>query len=369
MIKFLDLYKTNNIHRTEYIESLKRILDSGWFILGKNVTSFEENFANYCKSKHCVGVANGLEALFLILKAMGIGDGDEVIVPSNTYIASWLAISQCGAQPVPVEPELITFNLDPEKIEAAINSKTKAILVVHLYGQTANILEINKIATKYKLKIIEDCAQAHGAMHHNKYAGNLGYAAAFSFYPGKNLGCLGDGGAVTTNSDRLAQKIRALRNYGSFKKYENDYQGYNSRLDEIQAAFLNIKLTKLTEENAYKNRLAEIYFNRLSNNEHIVLPKILKGNKHSWHLFVIRTAKRQHLIEQLNKNRIETLIHYPIPPYKQKAYKKEFSNYQSKLTDDIHKEVLSLPLNIGLKPKEIEKICIKINDAFSLRNS
>lgn len=368
MIKFLDLNKTNEIHRTEYIKSFNKILDSGWFILGKNVASFEENFAKFCETNHCIGVANGLEALFLILKAMEIGDGDEVIVPSNTYIASWLAISQCGAKPVPVEPELTSYNLDPHKIEAAITKKTKGILLVHLYGQTANFKEINKIALKYKLKIIEDCAQAHGALHNNKYAGNLGYAAAFSFYPGKNLGCLGDGGAITTNSDRLAHKIRALRNYGSFIKYENQYQGYNSRLDEIQAAFLNIKLEKLTAEIEYKNNLAQIYINQLSSNQNVILPKILNGNKHSWHLFVIRTRKRRALIEHLNKKGIETLIHYPIPPYKQRAYMKEFSKYKSKLTDDIHNEVLSLPLNTGLKPEEILKISKEINNAFSLNN-
>lgn len=361
MIEFLNLHKVNKPYELEFKQAFKDLLSSGWYILGKNVTTFENNFAKYCGSKYCIGVANGLEAIFLILKSLGIGKGDEVIVPSNTYIATWLAVSQCEATPVPVEPELSTYNIDPLKLEAAITPRTKAILVVHLYGQTANMSKISKVADKYKIKVIEDCAQAHGAKHREKLAGNLGYAAAFSFYPGKNLGCLGDGGAITTNSKGLAKKLVALRNYGSFVKYENYFQGYNSRLDEIQASFLNIKLKKLNSDIKYKHTLAEIYFENLKNNSSIILPTIGNNNQHSWHLFVIRSENRNYLQKKLSENKIGTLIHYPIPPYKQKAYQDQFHSFRSDLTDKIHNELLSLPLNTSIKPSEIKYICKTIN--------
>jgi dTDP-4-amino-4,6-dideoxygalactose transaminase len=361
MFKFLDLSKINKTYHNEFKKVFSEVLDEGWFVLGKNVNLFEENFAYYCGSKYCVSVGNGLEAIFLILKAMDIERGDEIIVPSNTYIATWLAITQCGATVVPVEPELITYNLDPAKIEKSITSKTKAILVVHLYGQTANMKEISEISRKYKLKIIEDCAQAHGAKYQGKYAGNLGFASAFSFYPGKNLGCLGDGGAIVTNSSVLAKKIRALRNYGSFSKYKNYYKGYNSRLDEMQAAFLNVKLKNLDKDIQYKNNLANVYLDKLAHNKNIVLPKVEKGNIHSWHLFVVRVKGRNFFQKYLYDNNIETLIHYPIPPYKQRAYKSEFKTYKSNLTNTLHKEVLSLPLNTSLSKKEIIEICGVIN--------
>lgn len=357
MIEFLNLKKVNKPYEFEFRTALENLLKGGWYILGKNVTTFEKDFANYCGVKHCIGVANGLEAIFLILKSLDIGKGDEVIVPSNTYIATWLAVSQCNATPVPVEPDLSSYNIDPKKLEQAITKKTKAILIAHLYGQTANMKEINRIAKKYKLKVIEDSAQAHGAKHFERKAGSLGHASAFSFYPGKNLGCLGDGGAITTDSESLAKKLFALRNYGSFVKYENHYQGYNSRLDEIQASFLNIKLKNLNSEIKYKNKLAKIYLNELANCKNLILPTTEYGNYHSWHLFAIRAENRDLVQKGLREKNINTLIHYPIPPYKQRAYKSEFKHYKSILTDQIHKQILSLPLNTSLKENQIKSIC------------
>ena len=306
---------------------------------------FEKEFAEYCGAQYCIGVANGLDALTLILKAYEIGEGDEVIVPSNTYIASILSISSNGAIPVLVEPDLESYNLDPNKIEEKITSKTKAILAVHLYGQSANMDDINHIAKKYDLKVIEDCAQAHGAIYNGKRTGNLGHAAGFSFYPGKNLGALGDGGAITTNDRLLAEKIRALRNYGSHLKYENLYRGVNSRLDEIQAAVLRVKLKGLDQDNEKRREIASYYMNHI-NNHKIILPTVVNQDRlsHVWHIFVVRTKEREKLQNYLTKKEIQTLIHYPIPPHKQLAYK-EWNDLSYPISEQIHNEELSLPIS------------------------
>ncbi|MEH6908131.1 DegT/DnrJ/EryC1/StrS family aminotransferase, partial [Neobacillus drentensis] len=308
MIPFLDLKAINQQYQEEIKVAMERVLNSGWYILGNEVKAFEEEFATYCGVKHCIGVANGLDALTLIIRAYGIGNGDEVIVPSNTYIASILAISANGATPILVEPNLLSYNIDPSLIEEKITPKTKAIMAVHLYGQAANMKEINKIAEKYNIKVIEDAAQAHGSIYDGKRTGNLGDAAGFSFYPGKNLGALGDAGAITTNDDELANKISALRNYGSKVKYENIYQGVNSRLDEIQAAILRVKLKNLDHDNEKRRKIAE-YYNTHIKNKNIVLPDIENENRlsHTWHLYVIRTKDRAILKEHFKENNIETL--------------------------------------------------------------
>ncbi|GAB6558572.1 DegT/DnrJ/EryC1/StrS family aminotransferase [Bacillus mobilis] len=361
MIPFLDLKQINLQHKNEIEEAMKRVLESGWYVLGKEVTEFEEKFAAYCGTKYAVGVANGLDALILILRAYGIGEGDEVIVPANTYIASILAISANGATPILVEPQAETFNINPQQIEGKISSKTKAIMAVHLCGQAANMDAINKIAEKYNLKVIEDAAQAHGAMYNEKRTGNLGDAAGFSFYPGKNLGALGDGGAITTNDSVLVEKIRALRNYGSHVKYENLFKGMNSRLDELQAAILNIKLDHLDKQNEHRRKVAEYYLNNIKNPT-IKLPVVENCNResHVWHLFVIKTDKRADLQQFLQHNGVQTMIHYPIPPHKQEAYQ-EWSNLSYPITESIHEQVLSLPISPVISMEEVEKVVEKIN--------
>ncbi len=312
MIKFLDLHKINERYRKEIDERIKKVLDSGWYLLGK------ENDAKFCGTKYAVGVANGFDALRLAVMGLGFKYGDEILVPSNTYIASILAISECGCTPVLVEPDINTYNINPALIEEKITDKTKAIMVVHLYGQTADVSNIKKTADKYNLKIIEDAAQAHGACHNGKKAGNLGDIAGFSFYPGKNLGCLGDGGAVTTNDEELYNKVKALRNYGSHKKYENLYTGLNSRLDEIAKYYIgNIK------------------------NDKIILPNY--SDEHVYHIFAVKTEKRDDLQNYLKENNIETLIHYPIPPHKQVCYKGILGESYS-VSEEIHKTILSLPI-------------------------
>ncbi len=353
MISFLDLKGLNALYRAELIEACTRVIDSGWYIQGNECKEFDNEFAQYCGSKYAIGVANGLDALILILRAykeLGImKDGDEVIVPSNTYIASILAISQNNLVPVLVEPDINTYLINPNKIEEKITSKTKAILPVHLYGQTCEMDKINEIAKKYNLKVIEDSAQSHGAYYKDKRSGNLGDASGFSFYPGKNLGALGDGGAVTTNDEELALAIKALGNYGSHKKYENLYKGVNSRLDEIQAAMLRVKLRYLDDESNTRREIANYYLNNITN-ENIVLPTVRAENNHVWHLFVIRTNKRDELQKYLAENKIQTLIHYPIPPHKQNAYA-EWNNESYPISEQIHDEVLSLPISgiIGLQ--------------------
>lgn len=347
MIPFLDLKSINAQYREELIEACTRVIDGGWYIHGNECAEFEKEFAEYIGTKYAVGVANGLDALILILRAykeLGImQDGDEVIVPANTYIASILAISQNNLVPVLVEPDINTYLIDPSKIEEKITVKTKAILPVHLYGQTCEMDAINDIAKKYNLKVIEDSAQSHGAFYKGKKSGNLGDASGFSFYPGKNLGALGDAGAVTTNDEDLANTIRALGNYGSHKKYVNMYKGVNSRLDEIQAAMLRVKLRYLEKEIKSRRDIAAYFLENIKN-ESIILPHVRAEDNHVWHLFVIRTNTRDELQSYLENNGIQTLIHYPIPPHKQDAYK-EWNDKSYPITERIHREVLSLPIS------------------------
>ncbi|MCT7469062.1 DegT/DnrJ/EryC1/StrS family aminotransferase [Aliarcobacter cryaerophilus] len=364
MIPFLDLKGLNAQYRAELIEACTRVIDSGWYIQGNECKEFDKEFAQYCGTKYAIGVANGLDALILILRAykeLGfMKDGDEVIVPSNTYIASILAISQNNLVPVLVEPDINTYLIDPSKIEEKITSKTKAILPVHLYGQTCEMDAINDIAKKYNLKVIEDSAQSHGAFFLDKRSGNLGDASGFSFYPGKNLGALGDGGAVTTNDEELANTIKALGNYGSHKKYENLYKGVNSRLDEIQAAMLRVKLKYLDEEVEKRREIANYYLENIKN-ENIILPVVRAESNHVWHLFVIRTSKRDELQKYLLDNGIQTLIHYPIPPHKQNAYK-EWKNECYPISEQIHDEILSLPISGVQSFEDTMKIVQVIND-------
>jgi len=368
MIPFLDLKTINAQYQTELKEACARVIDSGWYVLGNEVAEFEKEFAAYCETEHCLGVANGLDALILILRAyieLGIMQkGDEVIVPSNTYIASILAISGNGLTPVLVEPDVNTFNLDPKLIEQAITEKTKAILTVHLYGQVTGMDEINTIAKTHHLKVIEDCAQAHGALYNDKEyggrkVGSLGDAAGFSFYPGKNLGALGDGGAVTTNDKELANTITALRNYGSNEKYKNRYKGMNSRLDEIQAAMLRVKLRYLDKETSTRQAIAQAYLHGI-NNPLIELPVVKDVNAHVWHLFVIKTEQRELLANYLTENDVQTLIHYPIPPHKQNAYN-QWRELAFPISEQLHEQVLSIPISPVLSEFEVENIISIIN--------
>lgn len=364
MIPFLDLKELNTQYRVELIEACTRVIDSGWYIQGNECKEFDKEFASYCGAKYAIGVANGLDALILILRAykeLGfMKDGDEVIVPSNTYIASILAISQNNLVPVLVEPDINTYLLNPSKIEEKITSKTKAILPVHLYGQTCEMDKINEIAKKYNLKVIEDSAQSHGAYFKDKRSGNLGDASGFSFYPGKNLGALGDGGVVTTNDEELANTIKALGNYGSHKKYENLYKGVNSRLHEMQAAMLRVKLRYLDNELEKRRDIANYYLENIKN-ENIILPVVRAESNHVWHLFVIRTSKREELQKYLLDNGIQTLIHYPIPPHKQNAYK-EWNNESYPISEQIHTEVLSLPISGVQNLENTKNIVEKLNE-------
>jgi len=318
-IPFLDLRASYLELKDELDEACLRVMDSGWYIFGEEVATFEKDYSVYCEAEHCVGVANGLDALFIALKAMGISPGDEVIVPSNTYIATWLAVSRCGAIPVPVEPCEDTYNIDPDKIESKITEKTKAIIPVHLYGQPADLDPIIGLARKHKLKVLEDAAQAQGAKYKGKRIGAHGDAVAWSFYPGKNLGAMGDGGAVTTNDAELAERIRVFSNYGSKVKYENQVQGVNSRLDPIQAAVLSIKLKYLDEWNARRVTFAETYTRELSQSN-LVLPFVPEWAEPVWHQYVVQNEDRDHLLFQLERAGISTMIHYPIPPHLQEAY-------------------------------------------------
>lgn len=349
MIKFLDLQKINSAYQEQFQEKMKLVLDKGWFILGDEVKSFEANFANFCDAKHCIGVGNGLDALVLILKGYilqgNLQKGDEIIVPANTYIATILAILQADLVPVLVEPLIETYNINSDLIEAKITAKTKAILLVHLYGQLADMDAIIEIGYKHNLLIIEDAAQAHGL----KFKGS--HARAFSFYPGKNLGALGDAGAITTNDDALAKTLFSLRNYGSEKKYHNNFIGFNSRLDELQAAFLNVKLPNLDLENNLRRTIAKRYLAEI-NNPKIVLPTVEILDNHVFHLFVIRTENRNQLQDYLLQNGIETVIHYPIPPHKQKALS-SWNSLSFPITEKIHNEVLSLPISPIMSEGEV----------------
>ena len=363
MIKFLDLQKINAQYEQELKEAANSVIDSGWYLMGKELETFEQNYASFCGVKYSLGVSNGLDALRLIFKAyieMGMmKKGDEVIVPANTYIASVLAISDNDLVPVFVEPNMATYNLDNKLIEKAITQKTKAILTVHLYGQISIDQQILDLCSKYNLKLIEDAAQSHGAKWNDKVSGGIGDAAGHSFYPGKNLGALGDAGAVTTNDHELAEVISALRNYGSHVRYENKYQGLNSRLDEIQAAFLSVKLKYIEQDIENRRNVANYYLEHV-NNPLIVLPKLLNQEQHVWHLFVVRTANRSEFQQYLTDNGIQTLIHYPVPPHKQEAYM-AYNNLSFPITEQIQNELLSLPLSGVIDFKEIENVLKAIN--------
>jgi dTDP-4-amino-4,6-dideoxygalactose transaminase len=368
MIKFLDIQKITASYEPELSNAINRVVKSGWFLLGEEVNAFEKEYAEYIGSKNCIGVANGLDALRLILRAyieMGVMKvGDEVIVPANTYIASILAITENGLKPVLVEPDINTYNLDISLIEQHITPRTKAIMVVHLYGQVCWSQKLVEIVNKFDLKIIEDNAQAAGAKIITgilkKRSGSLGDAAGHSFYPGKNLGALGDGGAVTTNDDELASMVRALANYGSTKKYVNDYKGLNSRLDEIQSAVLRVKLEKLDEDNQHRREIAQYYLENITN-PHLILPTLnsqpstLNALYHVWHLFVLRHPNRDKLQQYFSNHDIQTVIHYPIPPHKQKAYK-ELDRFIFPITENIHNEVLSLPISQVMTKDEAERV-------------
>jgi len=365
MIKFLDLKAINNSFEPELSKAVLRVLHSGWYTLGSEVSAFEGEYGKYIGTKHCVGVANGLDALRLILKAyieLGLmKEGDEVIVPAHTYIASILAITDNGLIPVLVEPDINTYNINPFKIEEKVTERTKAIMLVHLYGQNSMHQEIQRIVDKYHLKLIEDNAQSVGSYYNDKFrTGSLGDAAGHSFYPGKNLGALGDAGAVTTDDDKLAKMIRTLANYGSAKKYANDYQGLNSRLDEIQAAALLVKLKRIDSDNRKRQEIAEHYIENINHLE-IILPKINSNiNSHVWHLFVLHCKNREKLQKYLTRNDIQTLIHYPIPPHKQMAYK-SWGKLNYPITENIHKSVLSLPISPLMNIEDVKRITDTIN--------
>jgi dTDP-4-amino-4,6-dideoxygalactose transaminase len=355
-VPFLDLKAAYLELQPEIDTAIKRVLDSGWYILGEEVETFEQEYAAYCEAKHCVGLANGLDALHLALLALGVGAGDEVIVPSNTYIATWLAVSQCGATPIPVEPDTTTYNIDPARIEAAITPRTKVILPVHLYGQPADMDPILTIARKHGLKVLEDSAQAHGARYKGKRLGAHGDVVAWSFYPGKNLGAYGDGGAITTDDPEIADRIRVLRNYGSRVKYVNDVRGFNSRLDPIQAAALRVKLKVLDAWNARRTVIANRYQSALMN-AGLSLPFVPEWAEPAWHLYVVQHPQRDAVQKKLGEAGVGTLIHYPIPPHLQQAY--ESASYvkgQFPIAEQIADNCLSLPIGPHLNERHVEQV-------------
>lgn len=361
-VPFLDLGAGVTELETQLRAAYERVAQSGWFILGQECTAFEAEFARYCEVEHCVGCGNGLDALHLMLRASDIGPGDEVIVPSNTYIATWLAVSHTGATPVPVEPDLATYNIDPTRIEAALTKHTKAILAVHLYGKAADMTALQAIADQHNLLLFEDAAQAHGATHGGRRAGNLGHAAGFSFYPGKNLGALGDGGAVTTNDATLAARVRTLRNYGSQVKYENEVAGFNSRLDELQAALLREKLPVLDEWNARRREVVTTYLAQLQECG-LVLPSAQSEASDAWHLFVVRSANRDQLQAALRERGVATMIHYPIAPHRQPAYADlSISANALPIAQQIHDQVLSLPLSPHMSTEQVEIVVNAVRD-------
>jgi dTDP-4-amino-4,6-dideoxygalactose transaminase len=353
MIEYENLRKTNEPFFAEYKASFDRVLNGGWFILGNAVKEFEEEFARFTRSSYCMGVANGLDALILCLQALQLERGSEVIVPSNTYIATILAIIRCDLKPVLVEPDIRTYNIDPQRIEEAITAKTGVILPVHLYGKACEMDAITALAKKHSLALVEDCAQSHGAAFKGKMTGTFGYGA-FSFYPTKNLGCLGDGGAVTTDEEKFAKTIRMLRNYGSEKKYYNEILGYNSRLDEIQAGFLSVKLKHLQEIIDHKRMLASLYHDGLK--EDFIKPHVHPDYFDVYHIYTIRHQKRDELKEYLLKNGIKTDIHYPVPPHNQKAYLGIFAKNEFPISSEIHSTTLSMPISYGHTAADIEKV-------------
>jgi dTDP-4-amino-4,6-dideoxygalactose transaminase len=362
LVPFLDLRRLNKSLKDPLDEAFRRVMDSGLFVMGQELEIFESEFAAYCGVKHCIGVGNGLEALSLLLQAYEIGPGDEVLVPANTFIATWFAVSQCGATPVPIEPSQNTYNMDPSKVFSAITDRTRAIIPVHLYGQPAEMDSLNQIALEHGLLVIEDAAQAHGARYKGRRTGALGHAAATSFYPGKNLGALGDGGGVLTNDDDIAELVRRRRNYGSKSKYLHEIIGGNSRLDEIQAAFLRVKLAALDEWNARRRIVANKYSTLLDGIE-IVLPFVAEYSDPCWHLYVIRTQQRAQLQLHLDRMGVSTLIHYPIPPYRQNCYK-NVGEDNFPITDQLSGEVLSLPISPDLSNEEVEYVISAIQKFF-----
>lgn len=364
MVKFLDLQKVTAKYSGEIHEAVQRVLDSGWYLQGKENEQFEKDYSQYIGVPHTIGVANGLDALIWIFRAyieIGIMKlGDEVIVPANTYIASILAITENGLTPVFIEPRIDTYQIDGEQIEAKITPRTKAILIVHLYGQCAYTEEIGMLCGKYGLKLIEDNAQAHGCRYNGRKTGSLGDAAGHSFYPGKNLGALGDAGAITTNDDKLAVTIRALANYGSIKKYVFKYTGRNSRLDELQAAVLGVKLKYLDRDTEIRREIAKYYINHIDNSK-IVLPVVKDWNAHVFHIFTVRSEERERLQKYLTENGVQTIIHYPIPPHKQECYK-EWNNLSLPVTERIHNEELSLPISQVMNLEEVKYVVKIVND-------
>ncbi len=362
-VKFLDLKGINARYKAELIEASTRVINSGWYLMGDELKKFENSYASFCGSKYALGVGNGLDALRLILRGyieLGlISHGDEILVPANTYIASILAITDNNLVPIFVEPKLETYNLDSDRIEKLITSRTKGVLTVHLYGQNSIDDKLLEVCKNHELLLIEDAAQSHGAKWNGIMTGNIGDAAGHSFYPGKNLGALGDAGAVTTDNVELAKVIMALRNYGSHKKYENIFKGYNSRLDEIQAAFLNVKLKYVESEIIERRRVAQLYLGNITNSD-IILPTSPEKDGHVWHLFVVRCKERDSLMDHLKNNNIHCMIHYPIAPYHQKAYS-EYNDLSFPITDKIHGEVLSLPISPVMDDSECFKVIEAVN--------
>lgn len=363
MIPFLDVGQTYLELQDEIDAAVAGVLTGGWFVLGPEVELFESEYAAFVGATHCVGVGNGLDALHLILRALGIGPGDEVIVPSNTFIATWLAVSYAGATPVPVEPNEATYNLDPRSLSEAITEKTRAICAVHLYGQPAAMTAINEVADAHGLHVIEDAAQAHGARHALFEVGNAGVAAAWSFYPGKNLGAFGDGGAITTQDEALANRLRALRNYGSTVKYEYEVQGFNTRLDEIQAAVLRVKLRHLVRWNQRRAVIAQVYREGLMDTP-VVLPEVMDGADPSWHLFVIRSLKRDALRAGLHRRGVDSLVHYPAPPNRQSAYAPMFGDRCYPIAERMGNEVLSLPIGPHLSVRDAEAVVSAVRESL-----
>ena len=361
-VPFLDLKAPYAELRDELDAAYRRVMESGWFVLGDEVRAFEEEFAAYCGARHSVGVANGLEALHLALRAMGIGAGDEVLVPSNTFIATWLAVTYAGAVPVPVEPDERTYNLDPARMEEAITSRTRAVMPVHLYGQPADMDAIGAVAERYGLKVIEDAAQAHGARYKGRRAGSLAHAAGFSFYPGKNLGALGDGGAVVTDDAAVADEVRRLRNIGGRVKYYHEVRGYNSRLDELQAAMLRVKLRRLDEWNERRTVIARQYLHTLEGVPDLALPYVPEWAEPAWHLFVVRHPRRDQLQEHLQARGVGTLIHYPVPPHVQEAYADlGYERGRFPAAERQAGEILSLPMGPHLSEAEVEHVVAQLS--------
>lgn len=364
-VKFVDLEPLTREVRHDLQTAFEGVLKEGEFILGDQLSAFEEEFARYCEVDHCVGVSNGLDAITMILEALGIGPGDDVLVPAHTFVATWFAVSAVGANPIPVDVDLITYNISPEKLEAALTEYTKAIIVVHLYGQPVEFDAIESFARHHGIYIIEDAAQAHGARYNNRRVGSLGDAAAFSFYPTKNLGALGDGGAITIRDPEMYGRLRRLRNYGSDTKYVHPILGKNARLDEIQAAWLRVKLRRLDDWNAERRRLIEHYREALSNSL-VVLPSVIDNCEPVWHLFVIQTDRRRELIDSLSNAGVSTVIHYPVPPYRQEAYAKcSFDIHATRNTELLVNRVLSLPLWIGMTSDQISYIAEQVEYSLS----